>query len=144
VIGRVLVGLDGSADATHALRWTIDLAVALDAEIVAVHVIPVPAYPFAGLPENAAEIGSWADDIRTAFEDEWCAPLVDKGVKYRTLCLEGDPVRGIIEAARREDANLIVIGARGKGPLSRLMLGSVSDRLAHLSPLPVVIVPRER
>jgi nucleotide-binding universal stress UspA family protein len=77
VTDRLLVGLDGSRDSAHALAWAIKLARDLDAEILAVHVVPVPAYPVPQFGEGAdPEIERWAEDIRTAFEEDWCAPLV--------------------------------------------------------------------
>jgi len=53
----------------------------------------------------------------------------------------GDPAEAIIDAVRREKADMLVVGRRGRGRLSGLLLGSVSQKLASLAPCTVVVVP---
>ena len=53
----------------------------------------------------------------------------------------GDPTEMIIEVARREHADAIVVGRRGRGQLAGLLLGSVSQKLVALAPCTVVVVP---
>ena len=56
----------------------------------------------------------------------------------------GDAAQSIIEIAAREAADAIVLGRRGRGRLARLLLGSVSQKVASLAPCTVIIVPRIR
>jgi nucleotide-binding universal stress UspA family protein len=56
-------------------------------------------------------------------------------------CAWGDPAEVIIEAAAREKADIVVVGRRGRGRLSALLLGSVSQKVASLAPCTVVVVP---
>lgn len=53
----------------------------------------------------------------------------------------GDPAEAIIETARREQVDAIVVGRRGRGQLAGLLLGSVSQKVASLAPCIVIIVP---
>ena len=53
----------------------------------------------------------------------------------------GDPAQVIIEMARRDNVDAIVIGRRGRGQLAGLLLGSVSQKVATLAPCMVIIVP---
>jgi len=53
----------------------------------------------------------------------------------------GDPTEAIIEIVAREKADILVVGRRGRGPLSGLLLGSVSQKLASLAPCKVLVVP---
>ncbi len=53
----------------------------------------------------------------------------------------GDPAETIIDTARRENADMLVVGRRGRGRLSAMLLGSVSQKLASLAPCPVLVVP---
>lgn len=53
----------------------------------------------------------------------------------------GDPAETIIDAIRRQKANMLVIGRRGRGRLSGILLGSVSQKLTTLAPCVVVVVP---
>jgi nucleotide-binding universal stress UspA family protein len=65
-------------------------------------------------------------------------------IGVRTVKLQtgwGDPAESIIDTVRREKADMLVVGRRGRGRLSGLLLGSVSQKLATLAPCVVVIVP---
>ena len=53
----------------------------------------------------------------------------------------GDPADTIIDTARREKANVVVVGRRGRGRLSALLLGSVSQKVTGLAPCLVMVVP---
>jgi nucleotide-binding universal stress UspA family protein len=53
----------------------------------------------------------------------------------------GDPAEEIIETARRENADVIVVGRRGRGRLTGLLLGSVSQKVVTLAPCVVIVVP---
>lgn len=141
---RIVVGLDGSAGSARGLAWAIGLAEPLQAEIVAVHVfqlVPqVPAaYGLAPIPFS----NEWQEELRQAFENDWCAPLKKAGVRYRTVFQAGSPAPTLIAIARQEQANLIVTGTGGLGGFKELMLGSVSHQLVLHSTVPVVVIPAE-
>jgi nucleotide-binding universal stress UspA family protein len=140
-IKRVLVGVDSSENARRALDWAILLGRQFRADLVAVHAIglltdlgdgdPVPSH-------------SHLEELRTKLETEWCASLVASGVPHRLECVDGPPVRVLIDAADREQADVIVVGSRGEGGFSELLLGSTSHQVAEHANRPVFIVPPER
>jgi nucleotide-binding universal stress UspA family protein len=132
MIERVVVGIDGSANAAAALDWTIGLARALGAEVVAVHAV--------GLREASAGHTAGRDDLRARFE-EWCAPLDGAGVSERRLLLDGDPVSVLLRTAEETRADLVVVGTRGVGDRSELLLGSTSSQVTQRSAVPVVVIP---
>ena len=61
--------------------------------------------------------------------------------KAKTQSETGDPAKVLLDAARAEHADLIVVGKRGRGRLQGLLLGSLSQKLASLASCPVAIVP---
>ncbi len=136
----IVVGTDGSANAALALRWAIDLALATDAEVVAVHSMGLLLHPGPG--ETVPSYGH-RDEVRTRFEEHWCAPLRDTGVRHRMIFLEGNPVSGMLRAAGDLHADLIVVGSRGHGGFPELRLGSTSHQLLEYSEHPVTVVPRD-
>ena len=137
-MGTIVIGLDGSEGARRALDWTIGIARKLGDDVRAVlalrpfgeFIITVPPFPTETLQQ-----------VKEAFERDWCAPLRASGVPYRTEVVETDPVHALMAAADDANAELIVVGAHGHGHLSDRVLGSVSYRLAHHASRPVTIVP---
>jgi nucleotide-binding universal stress UspA family protein len=132
---RIIVGVDGSPGSALAVDWCVEYGAALGAEVVAA---------YAQLP-----LVEWVrhDDPRSWYRqaqhecDVWAAPLRDAGVRTRTVVVEHEPVRGLIEAAMGEEADLIVVGARGRGGFSGLRLGSTALRVLYRGGVPVVLVP---
>jgi nucleotide-binding universal stress UspA family protein len=63
------------------------------------------------------------------------------GLNTRTTVEYGDPAEAILGAAAAEDVDLLIMGARDRGPLARMLLGSVSSDLIARCPKPVMVVP---
>jgi nucleotide-binding universal stress UspA family protein len=142
---KILVGVDGSAGSARALDWAIEVARALHAEIVAVHVAELLTPSALGLGLAPIDLpDDWMDDLRQRFENEWAAPLKDAGVKYRTVFETGAPAPTLIAIAQQEKPGLIVTGSRGLGGFGELLLGSVSHQLVLHGQLPIVVIPPER
>ncbi len=144
---RIVVGVDGSEGSAEAMRWCAGLAKALNAEVVVVFGFEPPVY-MSGLRASLVpgEVLQGAIDhvraaTREALDGEWCDPLREAGVSFRTRFSEGHASRAIIEAAEEADAGLVVVGSRGLGGFTGLMLGSVSSHVVHHSARPVVVVP---
>jgi nucleotide-binding universal stress UspA family protein len=141
---KILVGLDGSAGSARALAWAIELARAVKAEIVAVHVVELLTPSALGLGLAPIDLpDDWVDDLKSRFENEWTAPLKQSGVRYRTVFERGVPAPTLIAIAQEQHPDLIVTGSRGLGGFSELLLGSVSHQLVLHAQLPVVVIPTE-
>lgn len=69
------------------------------------------------------------------------APYQAKGLVVTPMLREGSAVGEILEAIREERGDLLVLGTHGRGGFERLLLGSVTERLLHKSPCPVLTVP---
>ncbi len=140
---KIIVGVDGSEHSGRAVQWCADHAAALDAEVVAVHALDLPTYigpgmaPYPTSPLTPAQ----RNEIKDAVTHEWCKPLANAGVAYRGLVMEGDPALALMEAAKAEQAELVVTGRRGRGGFAELILGSTSHALTHHLDRPLVIVP---
>lgn len=126
---RVLVGADGSEGADEAMRWALDLARDIAAEVVVAHV-PGPGATTAVL-RQAQEL----------VQQVWCEPLRSAGVRHSSVVEAGDPRAALGQVAEREGAALIVVGTRGLGPLRSLFVGSVASHLVRHATRPVVVVP---
>jgi len=137
-INRILVGVDGSDNARKALEWAILLGSTFDAEVVAVHAVGM----LTDLGDGV-EVPSRLHlaEVRQRFESDWCAPLLESGLAHRLLCLDGPPSLVLMRAATDEAADVIVVGTRGAGGLTELLIGSTSLHLVEHAERPVLIVP---
>jgi nucleotide-binding universal stress UspA family protein len=141
-IKTIVVGVDGSDHGRHALELAIALARPLHAEIVATFAFRPPSHTFDayGFTTPLLFEDDWHRELVHTFEQDWCAPLRNSGVRFKTRVVEGRPASAISELAERVHADLIVVGRRGRGGFAELLLGSVSQELTHHSRRPVLVV----
>jgi nucleotide-binding universal stress UspA family protein len=142
---RILLASDGSDHALKAARVAAELARQFRAELVVLCVfqesaVPVPMMGSMDVPPIDLEIDRLAEDVQAAVERRTTKTLDEFGVTYQTRREIGHPVDRIVQAAKQEMADLIVMGSRGLGGLESFMLGSVSDRVLHHAHCPVLIV----
>jgi nucleotide-binding universal stress UspA family protein len=142
-LGKLLVGVDGSGGSRRAVEWTARLAATTGADVIAVHVL---TYDRALLRDLTLDtIRTWRIELRRDLESGWTDPLRAASVVHRCLLVEDEsPAAGLLAVAERERADLLVVGARGRGSLAGRVLGGVSYRLVHHADRPVVVVPRDR
>ena len=143
---KILVGLDGSKHAIDAAQEAIELARTSDAEL---HLLTVTR-PYKVTPklrqfleaENLLGEPKYVMDEMTSSIVSAAKELAIKaGVKkVDTVIREGKPARTLLEYAKGNNIDLIVVGARGVGELDAALLGSVSQKVSLLSPCTVMIV----
>jgi nucleotide-binding universal stress UspA family protein len=140
---RVMVTLDGSEQAETALPFARTLA-AGNGEIIVLRVVSdrEALFDTSGLlviPAEA-EFSFQLDEAKSQSEASIKKYDDVPGVTWRAETRLGDPAGMILSAARELEADFIVMASTGKGAFSRLALGSVADRIARTSPIPVLIV----
>ncbi len=135
----IVVGTDGSPGAEAAVQKVIEL---VPGEGVTVHL--VCAYPGRSALER---IGMTArqdpTDLRGVAADVLARDerrFIEAGFAVQKHVREGDPAHVIIDVADEQNADLVVVGARGHSGLRRVMLGSVTGKLAHHAPKSLLIV----
>ena len=145
VAGKIVIGIDGSAHSSAALRWAADEAALRSARLEIVHAwsfVPVATPADSGLVPMA-----WTDNVellavtRKAAEDAAAAQVEDVlGADHGATVsvVEGGPAEALLDAAK--DADLLVVGNRGRGNLAAALLGSTSAKVADSAPCPVVVV----
>jgi nucleotide-binding universal stress UspA family protein len=140
-VTRVVVGVDGSRGAAAALRVAAEEAAqrGLPLRIVCAWEAPAGTYvgeAFAPTADGFVEAEHHAEEVlRTALE----RVAVGAAIETEALAVEGHPATVLIEQAHV--AALLVVGSRGRGTVASLLLGSVSQKLSHHAPCPLVIVP---
>ena len=141
----VVVGVDGSAGSREALRWAIAEARLRQVPLRAIHAwtYAEPLIPsLIGYPYSAEYVESTIDERHQRAErllEQTTAALADGDeIEIERVIAEGSAARVLIDAVGEDD--LLVVGSRGHGGFSSLLLGSVSQQCAHHAPCPVVIV----
>lgn len=138
---RIAVGLDGSQDSERALALASDVAGRWDGELRLIQVLEVPPIPF--VPEGTVEPLAPDYDLEEAaalLED--VAERTGVGATYDVEARAGERVaEELLEAAGEWDADLLVVGTRGRGGAARMLLGSVADKVIRGSRGPVLVVP---
>jgi nucleotide-binding universal stress UspA family protein len=138
----VIVGVDGSEPSHRAVEWTSRYAAATHVRVVAIHAIDIPVYPpLTGLYLPSPGLTSEQQGSAHSTCLEYCKPLADAGVDYELVIAEGHAVAAMRDAAEERDAELVVVGRRGRGGFAELLLGSTSHDLAVHLGRPLVIIP---
>lgn len=139
---HILLATDGSESADRATEAAASLALAMGGRLSILTVegsVTEDMKQFARVEGNIADaVEEFAGQILKRARDraeKAGVPAVDTQVGW------GDPAEVIIDKARREKTDMIVVGRRGHGRLAGLLLGSVSQKLVSLAPCIVVVVP---
>lgn len=140
-INHIVAGVDGSEHSRTALHWAYDEAAHHGATLTVVMTWHVPTLPLVP-PYGAAAEGYETQPKETALTllDAFVADLVPQSpaVDVRTSIEEGSPAKVLIE--RSKEADLLVVGHRGRGGFAGLLIGSVSQHLVAHAECPVVVV----
>jgi nucleotide-binding universal stress UspA family protein len=138
---RILVPLDGSKIAQRALPTAIKLAQASGAEIILLAVAPPPI----GGIEVALAPMIIDDQDRAAIHDRLLSEVIASGcdasgVKITPLVVEGFVAEEISDEAERTQSDLIVMSSHGYGGWRRLALGSITDKVMHITRTPLLVI----
>ena len=138
---HVLVGVDGSVPAQHALGFATKIAAQFKAKLSIAYVMApsLVASNFTGFSVNELqrEERTWAEGM---LKDSKAGALQQGVPEVETAVIEGKPAEAIADAALTGGVDLVVVGSHGRGAVARVLIGSVSDRLVHICPRPVLIV----
>ena len=161
-VSHILVPMDFSDTATHALRYAFEEARLHSARVTLLHVVPqgvgtdvysvspTPGYPGAFDPAATARVGApWpahpatvvrhdaSDVVLTQLND-----LIPLGFRdsWSTELAVGPPAETIVRIAQEQGADLIVMGTHGRTGLRHALLGSVAEKVVRLAPCPVMTV----
>jgi len=134
----IIWATDGSEAADRALSTALELTAEANGRLLVVHANERLGGRAGGVPMFVDE-----EDLQREFVAK-VNDLVESGVKASFHVVSGlntDPADLIADVAKEADADLIVVGTRGHGRVAGMLLGSVTQRLLHVAPCPVLAVP---
>src|SRR3954454_12454272 len=138
VYRNILVAVDGSQDAEAALAHAGELARDQRARLTlltAIPPIPATALLATGAAPPRSEVIKHYSDLRRE-----AAATLPADVSVTTLLVEGPPAKALVERSRSGAFDLIVMGSHGHGRLHTSLLGCVSQKVLHCSPIPVLLI----
>jgi len=143
----IVVGVDGSEHSRRALGWALHEAAQRRVPLTVVSVRQAPVHPatdiYWAVPDLPGD-GRGGEAEREAagrlqeFVDKVASETAENVAEITVTAILGDPAEELIRASR--DADLLVVGSRGSGGFSRLLVGSVSSKVVHHAACPVVVV----
>jgi nucleotide-binding universal stress UspA family protein len=136
---RIVWATDGSESADRAFEAVKALASESGTKVVAVHTVEYGTGRAGSMPQQLDE-----EELQAKIATQ-VRELSEQGVNAHSRIIHeagGGPAHWIAETATEESADLIVAGTRGHTALVGLLLGSVTQRLLHIAPCPVLVVPQ--
>ncbi len=142
-VNTVVTGVDGSEGSRRAAEHAAAIARHWSAKLLLVTVVRTPEgwWGIGGAPPSPEALSAALIEGQQKILSEIEGHLELDGIEHETVEELGDPVSRLVDVCDENDADLLVIGRRGAGLAERIILGSVADRLCHMAPCPVLIIP---
>lgn len=142
-IETILVGVDGSEGSLRAAEYAASLARERGAQLLLTTVVRTPEgwWGIGGAPPTPEAMSAALIEGQQKILRETEEHLDLSGIQHETVEELGDPASRLLALSEEREADLIVIGRRGASLAERVILGSVADRVCHLSTVPVLVIP---
>jgi universal stress protein A len=137
---KILVPVDFSDSSRQALRYAVAFAAHFQAGLLLLHVVE---FNYVGSDFNLVETSQIEADLRTGAEqrvEEWLKQETTQEVPAQPMVKVGRPYHEIVETAREDGADLILIATHGHSSLAHVLLGSTVERVVRYAPCPVLVV----
>jgi nucleotide-binding universal stress UspA family protein len=132
----IVVGFDGSAAAERALERATALA-RTDGRVVIV--TASVSLPPSGVVDEPI-LDSPSPTERDALLERAAATVRSRGIEATLIAADAAPAQALVDAARAEDADLIVVGRTGSGYVTRAIVGSTAENVVRQAPCDVLVV----
>ncbi|MDA8215884.1 MAG: universal stress protein [Nitrospiraceae bacterium] len=133
---KILLATDGSKYSKAAAERVIDFAGEYGGELRVVSVVDVPAEFYGEAPDAVEDLikkaKGYVEDVKRQAEAS--------GIKTETFVREGEAYKAILDLAKEQNANAIVMGSHGRTGLKRLLMGSVTEKVIGYASCPVLVV----
>jgi len=136
---QILVAVDGSSHSLRAAKMAGDMAREHDVKTIFLVAVYEPIPTYLGEPNLQLIIDARLDEANALLE-EGIRGLGNVTCEVQTEVMEGPPADAIIEVATVRRVDLVIVGSRGRGQLTGLILGSTSQKVVGHAPCPVLVV----
>lgn len=143
---RIVLGFDDSPHAVAALQWIVRNEKPNNTQVTIVSAVRTPVTAYAEVYAPAVPYPTQLIEEVTRHHEELCAKaegeLRRAGFSTSVKVLPGDPREALVEAARAEKADLLIVGSHGRTGLPKLVLGSVASHVVAHAPCDVLVVKK--
>lgn len=145
---KILVPIDGSPVSKTAAEKAVELANKYNSKIIFIYVVDtrgIYTYDVGGIisvPFNYPKITEELIQVKTKFLDAFIS-MLNITNEYEKVVLHGEPSSKILDYAKKEKPDMIVMGRRGFSKIKRFFIGSVTQRVVSDAPCPVLIINDE-
>ncbi len=146
MFSKILLATDGSDFSLRAAHHAASLAKKMGASVTVIHVAePMNELAYIGLPGfelgvDPTRLNEFQHEVSEKIIARTGEILTTEGIAYETHRDLGHPAKTVVDLAEKGGFDLIVVGSSGHGQTGAILLGSVSDRIAHRAHCPVLIV----
>ena len=148
LLKKVLVAIDGSENSGRALDFAVGISEKFDASVLILNVSEAISYnpnPAETMTSSNASMATVATDVSKIHEGILNkavarAKAAAPGLAVSSMQRQGDAATEIVTVAKEGGFDVVVLGHKGLGKVKEFFMGSVSSKVAHLAPCPVVIV----
>ncbi|MDF0650058.1 MAG: hypothetical protein CV081_03650 [Nitrospira sp. LK265] len=137
---RILLATDGSHGSARAEAYACGLAQSWGASLTAMSVLEFPPGMDPDYAVNRLYLDELMREVTTKLTD-LKTQVAARGIPVQSYVTTGIPSEEVSAAARTKEADLIVVGTRGKTGLEHILLGSTAERIIRMAPCPVLTVP---
>ena len=137
MLENLVVGYDGSGPSKRAFQHALELARRFGAHLWIVAVVQVPEPAITTEVEGIIDLEN--ERLKPVFQ-ELAVEARAAGVEIETESVVGHPAEQLIHYAEGHNADLLVVGSRGRSRLKRWMLGSVSERVLRYASCSVLVI----
>ncbi|XPV77464.1 MAG: universal stress protein [Desulfovibrio sp.] len=134
---KILIPVDGSIHSKSALKEAVELAKLSNGELLVLHcqrTVPL-SLGEPNVQQFIEKLKKKSDEVLNPLDEM----LTTAGVSYELRTIGGETATVIADVAKRENFDLIILGSKGKSDLEGLILGSVTHKVLHIAPCPVMV-----
>jgi nucleotide-binding universal stress UspA family protein len=143
---KIVLGFDDSPHAVAALKWIVRNEEPADTQVTIVSAVRTPVTAYAEVYAPAVPSPTELIEEVTRHHEELCKRAEDElhraGFSTSVKVLPGDPREALVETARTEKADLLIVGSHGRTGLPKLVLGSVASHVVAHAPCDVLVVKK--
>jgi nucleotide-binding universal stress UspA family protein len=151
---HILVPLDCREHNRHVFDYAVALAGKLQTRLTLLHILEMPtlaetaegdvAFPLQHVSVSVADYIRQQEAEKRRRLDAYVQQAQSTGLRCEAVLMHGVPFQQILDRARDQEADLILMGTQGRTGLHHVFLGSVAEKVVRLAPCPVLVVHRQR